>query len=114
MFSPCICLCFDSVEVPLNVLKALNDVHALALQPLIPVIFPTLLPLVSAVLTRGVVRPLVTSVITTALLGTPLLQLAPKLSRTLITTLAHEGNIVELLDELKVGVHVKSFVGISV
>lgn len=51
------------------------------------------------------VRPVILAVITSALVGTPLIQLAPKLTAAFIDVLAHAGKLTEnaeLLDEIKV------------
>jgi hypothetical protein len=91
-----------SIQAPLAVLQELALTDPLAFNSFVPLVFPALTQLLTCVATRGAVRPVIDAVVASALSGTPLLQLAPRLSRAIADVLIAPSDLTEVLDDLKV------------
>lgn len=101
---PVLNLC--SVRTPLSVLTSLAHANPLAFQPLVPLVFASLQPLATGVLTKGLFPSVVASVVSSALIGTPLFQQSDSIADTITLTLTQPVAAItltpELLDEVKV------------
>jgi hypothetical protein len=94
-----------SAGSPLGLLQALAAVDPLAMQPLLPQAIPALVQLLTSPATKDAARPVLASVVFSGLCGTPLFQLAERLTAAMLACLTHTATYndeCEVLEDLKV------------